>query len=115
MLLATVQVARTELIVLTDGRVIKAVSHRITGEQIEIRLAEGNSYSFSLARVEQIVDDEVLGAQVQAIQAPTPASQVQSARAMPSAQARLLDPPVVRKRLLTEHQRVLRRHSRRHR
>jgi hypothetical protein len=54
--------ARAELIVFEDGRVVKAAGYRLNAAQdeLEIRLPGGGSYLVDLARVERIVDDEVV-------------------------------------------------------
>jgi hypothetical protein len=57
--LAVVSGLEAELIVFTDGRVVKAAGHEIAGSQLEIRLSGGGSYSVARERVERIVDDEV--------------------------------------------------------
>jgi hypothetical protein len=49
-----------ELVVLQEGRVVKADSYRVIGDQLEIGLAGGGSYRVDLDRVERIVDDEVV-------------------------------------------------------
>lgn len=51
--------ARAELVIFADGRVVKAASHQAKGEQLEIRLPGGGSYSVDRSRVDQIVEDEV--------------------------------------------------------
>ena len=48
-----------ELVVFQEGRVVKANSYRVIGDQLEIGLAGGGSYLVDLDRVERIVDDEV--------------------------------------------------------
>jgi hypothetical protein len=48
-----------ELVVFQEGRVVKADSYRVIGDQLEIGLAGGGSYLVDLDRVERIVDDEV--------------------------------------------------------
>jgi Transglycosylase SLT domain len=52
--------ARAELIVFEDGRVVKAGSYRLLSEELEITLPGGGSYRVDLARVDRIVDDEVV-------------------------------------------------------
>lgn len=52
-------IARAELVVLEDGRVVKAASTRVAGDSLEVRLPGGGSFSIDRARVERIVDDEV--------------------------------------------------------
>jgi hypothetical protein len=51
--------ARGELVVFSDGRVVKAASYKVVDEELEIGLPGGGSYVVDLARVERIVDDEV--------------------------------------------------------
>ncbi|HEX7252495.1 MAG TPA: hypothetical protein VF376_06400 [Thermoanaerobaculia bacterium] len=51
--------ARAELVVLDDGRVVKAASTRVAGDSLEVRLLGGGSFSIDRARVEKVVDDEV--------------------------------------------------------
>ncbi len=43
-----------------EGRVVKAASYRVVGQELEIGLPGGGSYLVDLARVERIVDDEVV-------------------------------------------------------
>jgi hypothetical protein len=52
--------ARAELIVFEDGRVVKASGYTLYDEELEIRLPGGGSYRVDLARIERIVDDEVV-------------------------------------------------------
>jgi hypothetical protein len=52
-------VARAELVVFSDGRVVKAASYQVADDELEIALPGGGSYRVDLARVERIVDDEV--------------------------------------------------------
>jgi len=52
--------ARAELIVFEDGRVVKAAGYSLYDEELEIRLPGGGSYRVDLARVDRIVDDEVV-------------------------------------------------------
>jgi hypothetical protein len=54
-----------ELVVFQEGRVVKAESYRVTGDQLEIGLKGGGSYLVDLDRVERIVDDEVVIADVE--------------------------------------------------
>jgi Transglycosylase SLT domain len=49
-----------ELVVFQEGRVVKADSYRVIGDQLEIGLAGGGSYRVDLDRVARIVDDEVV-------------------------------------------------------
>lgn len=53
-------VARAELIVFEDGRVVKASGYRLLAEEIEVELPGGGSYRVALDRVDRIVDDEVV-------------------------------------------------------
>jgi len=52
--------ARAELIVFEDGRVVKASGYRLYSEELEITLPGGGSYRVDLARVDRIIDDEVV-------------------------------------------------------
>ena len=58
--LAAAVPARAELVVFSDGRVVKAASYAIVEDELEIGLPGGGSYRVELARIERIVDDEVL-------------------------------------------------------
>jgi hypothetical protein len=60
---------RAELVVFQEGRVVKADSYRVIGDQLEIGLAGGGSYLVDLDRVERIVDDEVVISDVEVKQA----------------------------------------------
>jgi hypothetical protein len=52
--------ARAELIVFSDGRVVKAASHKpARNNEIEISLPGGGSYTVDAALVDQVVADEV--------------------------------------------------------
>ena len=51
---------RAELVVFDDGRVVKAEGYQIYDDELEIRLPGGGSYRVDLARVDRIVDDEVV-------------------------------------------------------
>lgn len=66
---------RAELVVFDDGRVVKADSYRVHGEdgELEIGLVGGGSYRVELSRIERIVEDEVVLADVQ-ITLPPPAA-----------------------------------------
>jgi transglycosylase-like protein with SLT domain len=57
--LAAASSGLAELVVFQEGRVVKADSYRVIGDQLEIGLAGGGSYLVDLDRVERIVDDEV--------------------------------------------------------
>lgn len=52
--------ARAELVVFEDGRVVKAAGYQLHEDELEIHLPGGGSYRVDLARVERIVDDEVV-------------------------------------------------------
>jgi hypothetical protein len=58
-----------ELVVFQEGRVVKADSYRVIGDQLEIGLAGGGNYLVDLDRVERIVDDEVVISDVEVRQA----------------------------------------------
>lgn len=53
--------ARAELVVFSDGRVVKAAGYQVWEEdqELEVRLHGGGSYRVDLALVERIVEDEV--------------------------------------------------------
>jgi len=51
--------ARADLVVFDDGRVVKAASYRVMGDELEIGVPGGGSYRVDLSRIERIVDDEV--------------------------------------------------------
>ena len=57
--------ARAELVVFTDGRVVKAAGYEVRGDELEIRVRGGGSYTVDMARVERIVDDEVVVSEVE--------------------------------------------------
>ncbi len=52
--------ARADLVVFEDGRVVKATSWRLGTDTIEIGLPGGGSFTADLARVDRIVEDEVV-------------------------------------------------------
>jgi hypothetical protein len=58
--LVSAPLARAELIVFGDGRVVKAADYRLLGDEVEIVLPGGGSYRVDLGRVDRIVDDEVV-------------------------------------------------------
>jgi len=60
LLAAPFGVARAELIVFGDGRVVKAAGYQLLDEELEVRLPGGGSYRVDLSRVDRIVDDEVV-------------------------------------------------------
>lgn len=74
-LLLGARAANAELIVFEDGRVVKASTYQVRGDELEIGLPGGGSFSVELNRVERIIDDEVI---------PVPAKLV-AADAKPSA------------------------------
>jgi hypothetical protein len=53
--------ARSELVVFSDGRVVKAAGYEVieADQELEVRLHGGGSYRVDLALVERIVEDEV--------------------------------------------------------
>jgi hypothetical protein len=71
--LGTCAAARAELVVFEDGRAVKAASYRVRGEELEIGLPGGGSYSVELARVERIIDDELVPAETVAREVVLPA------------------------------------------
>jgi hypothetical protein len=48
------------LVVLDDGRTVKATGFELRGERVAIRLPEGGTLSLDLDRIERILDDEIL-------------------------------------------------------
>lgn len=63
-LFAFVGRAAAELVVFEDGGIYKAAGYRIVGDELEIRVPGGGSFRVDLDRVERIVDDEVVIADV---------------------------------------------------
>jgi transglycosylase-like protein with SLT domain len=61
--------ARAEIVVFGDGRVVKAASYRVLGQELEIGVPGGGSYRVNLERVERIVDDEVAPPEERIVQA----------------------------------------------
>ena len=59
-LLLGARAAKAELVVFEDGRVVKATTYRVRGDELEIGLPGGGSFSVELNRVERIIDDEVI-------------------------------------------------------
>jgi soluble lytic murein transglycosylase-like protein len=57
--------ARAELIVFTDGRIVKAAGYQVSGEELEIQVRGGGSYTVDMGRVERIVEDEVVVSEVE--------------------------------------------------
>src|SRR5262252_220323 len=51
--------ARAELIIFSDGRVVKAASFKVIGAEVQIELPGGGGFAVVLDRVERIIDDEV--------------------------------------------------------
>ena len=64
--------ACAELVVYTHGRVVKTVSHQVTGDRIEIQFLGGGSLTLDRALVERIEEDEIDEANVPTL---VPASQ----------------------------------------
>ncbi len=60
LLAAAAPAALAEIVVFQDGHVVKAASYRVVADELEIGLPGGGSYLVDLARVERIVDDEVV-------------------------------------------------------
>src|SRR6202007_1380226 len=52
--------ALADLVVFEDGRVVKVASWKVTEDSIEIYLTGGGGFTTDLARVERIVEDEVV-------------------------------------------------------
>jgi len=58
--LLTPRPADGELVVLTDGRFLKASGYEVVGHRVRVELVGGGTLTLSLSRVERVVDDEVL-------------------------------------------------------
>jgi len=54
--------ARAELVVLTDGNVLKVTAYEAAGEQAWITLSFGGRMTVPIERVERVVDDEIVPA-----------------------------------------------------
>ena len=54
--------ARAELVVLTDGNVLKVKAYEAMGEQASLTLSFGGRMTLPIERVERVVDDEVVPA-----------------------------------------------------
>jgi len=52
--------AAGELVVLTDGRFLKASRYEVVGHRVRVELVGGGTLTLSLSRVERVVDDEVI-------------------------------------------------------
>jgi soluble lytic murein transglycosylase-like protein len=66
--------AGAELVVFEDGGWLKVDSYEVRGDRVRIGLAGGGVMTVDLARVERVVDDEVIRpAAVAAVEAPAPA------------------------------------------
>ncbi|HEX2253278.1 MAG TPA: lytic transglycosylase domain-containing protein [Thermoanaerobaculia bacterium] len=53
-------VAAAELVILEDGRHLKARAYQVQGERVRVELWRGGQLTLPLARVERVVDDEVI-------------------------------------------------------
>jgi hypothetical protein len=60
---------KAELVLFTEGRIVKAAGYRVLGDELEIEVPGGGSYRVALDRVDRIVDDEV---EVEAVELPAP-------------------------------------------
>lgn len=58
--LAAAAPARAELVVLTDGEVLKVAVYETDGEQALLAFAHGGRLSLPIGRIERVVDDEVI-------------------------------------------------------
>jgi len=52
--------AHAELVVLTDGNVMKVSAYEVQAEQVSVTLGRGGRLTFPITRVERIVDDEIV-------------------------------------------------------
>jgi hypothetical protein len=62
--------AAADLVVFEDGRVVKAASWRLGTDTIEIELPGGGSFTTDLARVDRIVEDEIVAKEEMARELP---------------------------------------------
>ena len=51
---------RAELVLLTDGRVLKATAYEVREERVRLELSSGGILRMPLARIERILDDEIV-------------------------------------------------------
>jgi len=58
--LGTAVRARAELVILTDGQVLKVRDYETDGEQARLVFAKGGAMTLPIERVERVVDDEVV-------------------------------------------------------
>lgn len=58
--LAAAAPARAELVILTDGSVVKVDSYETDGEQARLVFAAGGRMTLPITRIERVVDDEVI-------------------------------------------------------
>jgi len=75
-LLAAAVPARAELVILTDGNVLKVKAYETAGEEARLTMAFGGRMTLPIERVERVVDDEVVP--------PPPAPVVAAAPAAPA-------------------------------
>lgn len=52
--------ARAELVVLDNGHYLKVAEYRLDGEKARLKLVSGGRLTLPLARIERVVDDEIL-------------------------------------------------------
>ena len=64
LMIAAALPASADLVIFQDGRVVKAASYAVVVDELEIGLPVGGSYRVDLERIERIVDDEVVIADV---------------------------------------------------
>jgi soluble lytic murein transglycosylase-like protein len=63
--------ARAEIVILEDGRFLKAAAYEVNGDRVRIELAIGGSMEMALVRVDRIVEDEIVEAtEAEAFSAP---------------------------------------------
>lgn len=96
--------ARAELVVLEDGRFLRAVSYSLDGDRVAVTLRGGGTLSVDLERVERIVDDEVDRSEPPApLDLPPAARSVRAASAkrpaIPAPFARIVEDAASRNRL----------------
>lgn len=64
--------AAAEIVVLDDGRYLKAESYEVAGDRVRLELPAGASLEISLLRVDRIVEDEIVAEVPQEVFQPQP-------------------------------------------
>jgi soluble lytic murein transglycosylase-like protein len=63
-LLAIAQTASASIAVFTDGRTMKVAKFKAADDSMELTLASGGSFTVPIARIDRIVDDEIVPQQI---------------------------------------------------